>query len=459
MVGHDTIAAIATPFGVGGIGIVKVSGPDGLAVASRLFRGKSSHPLGESHRLRLGHIVDPADGCALDEVLVGYMAAPHTYTGEDVVEINCHGGALVLEKVLELVVRQGVRLAEPGEFTRRAFLNGRIDLAQAEAVLDIVEAKTEAGLRVASNQLRGKLGTQVEAFREELVTILSSIEASIDFPEEEIENIDGPHTAQHIEDVLPAIKLVLHTYEEGRLYREGISAVIVGKPNVGKSSLLNRLVGSERAIVTEIAGTTRDLIEGVINVHGVPVQLFDTAGLREVRGVVEERGVSMAREKLSQADVVLLVLDASEPLDELDREVLEGSQSKARLVVLNKSDLPQRISPSALEEGFGISGPIPVSALYGDGMGALKNRIHRAIIGCALKPAGEIMISNVRHKVALEDAQGALEATLEGIRGGASPELVAFDLRCALEHLDRIVGGHVSEEVLEKIFSRFCIGK
>ncbi len=459
---EDTIAAIATPYGEGGIGIVRISGPQALQIAQKVFRPRRPPYELTSHQVRYGDVIDPSTGEVIDEALLTYMKAPRTYTREDVVEISCHGGYLVLERVLEVVLREGARGAGPGEFTRRAFLSGRIDLAQAEAVLEIVQAKTREGLRLAHEQLRGRLSREVEALRREVVEILVPIEAYIDFPEEDIEPPPQEGVREGIERVIGRVRELISGYEEGEIWRGGVKVVIVGKPNVGKSSLLNRLLERRRAIVTPIPGTTTDVIEETVVLEGVPLRIADMAGLGRARGPIEEEGVRLAEEKLREAHLVLLMVDRSAPLEEEDREIfrLLREEGKSSLLVLNKADLPPAISPSEVREEAGVEDLFVISALRGEGIEELKRGMVRAIKERHLKRGeGELVPVNLRHRRILEELEGVLQGLREGLDRGIPWDIVAIELRRGLSLLGEIVGETTPEEVLDMIFSRFCIGK
>src|SRR5512139_937523 len=376
----DTIAAIATPYGVGGIGIVRLSGPSVLAIARRLFTPKKDSLQLISHRFHYGEIIDPEKGVPTDEVLLVYMESPKTYTREDVVEIHCHGGYLILQKVLELVLREGARMAQPGEFTKRAFLNGRIDLTQAEAVIDLIRARTQTSLEIAGQQLRGGLFKEMAELKAKLIKNLALIEAHIDFPEEEMEPIAFGELKRDMERMIQTVKEWIASYEEGRIFREGISCAIVGKTNVGKSSLLNVLLKEERAIVTPIPGTTRDVIEEVLNIYGIPVRLMDTAGLRKPADTIEQEGVRRARERVADSDLVLLMLDGSRALDGDDLEIFGEIKGKKRVVIVNKNDLPLGISLDKVKNRFQEDPVILISALKNEGIDGLKKTIYTSLV-------------------------------------------------------------------------------
>ncbi len=455
----DTIAAISTPAGVGAIGIVKISGPKSAEIGRLLFKPRRPDCRFESYRLYHGDIRSRRTGKTLDEVLFVFMKAPRTFTGEDSAEIHCHGGPVILQRVLEEVVEAGARPAEPGEFTRRAFLNNRLDLSQAEAVCDLITAKTEGGLERALYQLKGALSERIREIREAILQVLVTLEASIDFTEEELDTPEERALLAPIETVLDDLKMLLDTYQEGRLFREGISAVIAGRVNVGKSSLFNRLVGGKRAIVTPIAGTTRDLIEESISIDGFPVRLTDTAGLRETDNPIEKEGMAFVRERLHDADVVIVVLDGSEPLCPEDVRILEENRKRNILLAINKADLPHRLATGELIKHSESPRPLWISAKYGEGVEALRKGILDAARRGGNPRTPDTVLTTLRHKVAVEKSTVLLLKAKEGLQGGLSPEYAAFDLRQAIESLDEITGRNLSEEILDEIFSTFCIGK
>jgi tRNA modification GTPase len=450
----DTIAAIATPLGEGGVGIVKISGPEASSILEQLFVPLSTTRYLEPRRLIFGHIFDPQSGNVVDEVLAVIMPAPHSYTRQDVVEIQAHGGIVPLRHTLQLALMAGARLAEPGEMTLRAFVNGRLDLAQAEAVLDVVQARTEAALRVATEQLGGALSARVRAVRAQLVEILAYLEASIDFVEDEIPTQD---VVAPLRRVAGALQEILSTADRGLIYRHGIRAAIVGRPNVGKSSLLNALLRGDRAIVTPIPGTTRDTLEETINIQGVPLVLVDTAGIRAEAGdEVERIGVERSRSALDRADLALLVIDGSQPLTDVDADIVALISRKPVLVVVNKNDLPQVELPADLLP----PGPrLSVSALIGEGIQVLEDAIVELVLGGAVTAAETPLVSNPRHQASLNRALDHVGAAEGGHLGGLSPDLVAIDVREAVDALGEITGETVSEDLLEAIFSNFCIGK
>jgi tRNA modification GTPase len=453
---QETICAVSTPVGEGGIGIIRVSGKDAIEIAARLFRPKRGGDIrvSKSHRILYGNIVDPEDGNMVDEVLLTVMRAPATYTREDVVEVNCHGGLAPLWRTVRLLNSAGARQAEPGEFTKRAFLNGRIDLVQAEAVMDLIRARTELSLRAANEQLRGGLSQRIDAVREQLVGILAGVEAGIDFPDEDIETPSGGMLYDALQQAREDVDQLLRSHTFGRILREGAAVAIVGRPNVGKSSLMNALLRQDRAIVTAIPGTTRDVIEESLNIAGVMVRIIDTAGIRNTHDMVEAEGVKRSLAAIEAADIAITVLDGSEPLHDGDRRVLREVSNKNRIIVINKADLPRKIGPiddAALK--------VEVSCASGAGMDALRDVISAMVTKDGTVAAEHGWAVNERHRRELELARIALERAIETAGKGLSPELIALDLRDALDHLGMIIGATYTDDILERIFSDFCIGK
>ena len=437
-----------------------MSGPFAEAIARKLFKPKIGQSCFVSHHFHYGEIIDIQSGKAVDEVLIVLMKSPKTYTREDIVEIHCHGGYFILQKVLELVLRSGARMAQPGEFTRRAFLNGRIDLTQAEAVIDAIKAKTMVSLEIANQQLRGWLYRELGQLKTRLIEDLVLIEAHIDFPEEEIEPISLRKMEQEMEETIQKLEGWVSSYEEGKVFREGISCAIIGKTNVGKSSLLNVLLREERAIVTPIPGTTRDVIEEILNICGVPVRLIDTAGLRKVKDSIEQEGVRKAKERLADSDLILLMLDGSRGLDEEDREIFEEVKGKKKVVILNKEDLPQKISVDDVKNQIVDDPIVSISALKGEGIDDLKKTIYTSLIQRGVRASPEhLIVANIRHKNALIQIRDNLSNAMKGMEEGTPFEFIAFEIRSALEILGELVGETTSEEILNLIFDQFCIGK
>jgi tRNA modification GTPase len=454
---EDTIAAIATPPGEGGVAIVRVSGPDAEEIAAKLFiRDKKINDKLESHRLYYGKIVAPETNRVMDQVLLTLMRKPRSYTGEDVVEIHCHGGAFLTRQMLGLILASGARQADPGEFTKRAFLNGRLDLAQAEAVLDLIEARTDKGAALALDQVSGGLSKWLDALREELLDILVQVEAAIDFPDEDIELLQRRDLAEKLTALADKIHVILEGYDWGRLYREGARVAIAGRPNVGKSSLLNALLGEDRVIVTPVPGTTRDVIEESINLLGLPAVLWDTAGIRDTDDQVEQIGVRLARRHVEKADAVLVVLDGSQALNEADLAFNRGADKKT-LIAINKIDLPQAFTLGDASKCFPHARLAGVSAKTGAGIDELKLALRELLLGAQSEP--DIVITNVRHAAALTRSERALRHATEALIGACPPEFAAVDLNGAREALEEIVGVISNDDILERIFSKFCIGK
>ncbi len=453
---EDTIAAISTPPGEGGIGIVRVSGPDAPTLATQLIRISGSGGL-QSHRFSYGALIDPASGETIDEVMVVLMRAPRSYTREDLLEIQCHGGFLLMQRVLELVLRHGARLAEPGEFTKRAFLNGRIDLVQAEAVIDLIRGKSDAALSLAQHQREGLLSQKLGEVRSALVTACAFIEAHIDFPDEDIDPASLDQIRLSVEYVLSDVNRLIDVFSSVRVLREGVSVLIAGKPNVGKSSLLNTLLKEKRAIVTAIPGTTRDLIEEIVNIKGLPVRLMDTAGIRETTDPVEEEGVRLARERLSSADLILFVVDSSRPWDQDDELIRSDIAGRPCVILRNKTDLPPLL---VFPKPFDCLADLSISTRTGQGIDELLEVIHRIFIkGEAIDSREYVALSRVRHRDALLECRTRLELFLQNVSTGADLELLAIDLRDALAALGTVTGETTPDEILDLIFSSFCIGK
>jgi tRNA modification GTPase len=457
---NDTIAALSTPAGEGGIGIIRLSAPRALEIARTFFTPRCKAALLESHRLLLGDLRDPRSGKILDEVLLAYMAAPRTYTREEVVEINCHGGPLVLNKILELLVREGIRLAEPGEFTLRAFLNGRIDLTQAEGVIDLIQARSDQALTQATRMLQGELFEKINGLQEALLSLLALLEAAIDFPEEEVETCDPAAWIRELEDLaLRPLDTLIRAYEEGRPYREGVSLVIVGKPNVGKSSLLNRLLREERALVTPVPGTTRDTIEETLLLRGIPFRLIDTAGIHSSEDAIEQAGMARTRTKIEEAHLLLFMIDRSEPLDDRDLRLYQEIKGRPHWVLLNKTDLPAAPEERDLSTVFPGTFRLPLSARTGEGLETLRDRVGGWFLRDHPRETVPALVPNLRQKTILEKARAVLQEAREEMERKISPEFIAVNVQQALAELGVLVGKTTPEDVLEEIFSRFCIGK
>ncbi len=456
----DTIAAIATPPGLGGIGVIKISGPSSEQIVGKIFRPLKQPRHFDSHRLYYGRIMDPSSGRAVDEVLVSMMRGPHTYTREDVAEINCHSGYAVLGRILLLVLGCGARHAEPGEFTKRAFLNGRIDLTQAEAVADVISAGTSEALELAAGHLAGTLRERLKAVKDALVDVLSSLEASIDFPDEDPRIVGGLDLAGQLErEALNPLSEIYASYEYGRVYREGVSVAIIGRPNVGKSSLLNALLEEERAIVTSVPGTTRDVIEESLNVRGIPVRVIDTAGLRESRDEIEEIGIRLTRRSMGRADLIIFVADGSMELTREDWDLCEEIRGRRFILVLNKMDLGLRVDPEGLRTALAPSDLVPISALEGRGIDRLKDAVFSAVVGGTADFACPKIVLNVRQHAVIGRALPLLSQAKRGLDAGTSPDITAIDIRDALDCMGELTGQTTPDDVLDRVFSRFCIGK
>jgi len=454
---EPTIAAIATPPGPGGIGIIRISGPKSLPILQKLFRSRKKTPQLKSHRLYYGWIISPTNAQPLDEVMAVYMKAPHTYTREDVVEIQCHGSFIILQDILAHIHQAGARPADPGEFTKLAFLNGRIDLTQAEAVIELLNAKTKTGLDLAMTQLQGKLHSEIESVRDIMVKMKAIIEVAIDFPEEDLDIINPQGRKQELsQEVIPVLEKLITASDKGQIFRDGISIVIVGRPNVGKSSLLNALLQKDRAIVTDIPGTTRDTIEEYLSINGMPIRIIDTAGVRNAEGSVEEIGIRKTKEKIANADMVLLVLDSSMPLQEEDHELYSSVQEKQVLIVANKQDVP---GAQSLREEFKKFPMVNISAKKSEGIKGLEDAIFQQVTGDSSGwDPGHSSVPNSRHKSSLKKALSACNRLSEGL-DFLPADLLAIELQSCLDYLGDIVGYTTTEDILDKIFADFCIGK
>ena len=458
----DTIAAIATPLGEGGLAVIRISGAQAFVVADKVFQAIGKNSVNPSaattHTIHFGKIVRGEQ--VIDEVLLAVLRAPRTFTREDTIEISCHGGILPAKLVLDAILENGARLAEPGEFTRRAFLNGRIDLAQAEAVADLIHSRTELALAAANEQLAGKLSERINALRDDLMKTLAHVEAHIDFPDEDISPDTKAQLLQRLENGIAFMDELLRTANEGQILRRGIRAAIVGRPNAGKSSLLNQLLGHDRAIVSPIAGTTRDTIEETANIRGLPVVFIDTAGLREGRDEIEVEGIRRSRETLEKAELILHVLDASEPLTSADKIYLAEFAAKKRILVRNKADLPIKLElPNDSRFTIHDSRAVDVSCLSGQGIEALKDAIKNLVWAGKIEAGMLQVMINSRHQEALGRARAGAVRTLDALRSDATLELVALDLRIAVNAVGEIVGKTATEDLLDSIFSQFCIGK
>ncbi|HEL0022143.1 TPA: tRNA uridine-5-carboxymethylaminomethyl(34) synthesis GTPase MnmE [Streptococcus equi subsp. zooepidemicus] len=451
----DTIAAISTPLGEGAIGIVRLSGTKALDIAKSIFKGKDLTTVA-SHTLNYGHIIRPSTGEVIDEVMVSVMLAPKTFTREDVIEINTHGGIAVTNDILQLLIKQGARMAEPGEFTKRAFLNGRIDLTQAEAVMDLIRAKTDKAMSIAIKQLDGSLSQLITNTRQEILNTLAQVEVNIDYPEyDDVEEMTTALLRDKTREFQALLEQLLRTAKRGKILREGLSTAIIGRPNVGKSSLLNTLLREDKAIVTDIAGTTRDVIEEYVNIKGIPLKLVDTAGIRETDDLVEQIGVERSKKALQEADLVLLVLNASEKLTEQDKALLALSQNSNRIILLNKTDLKQVIEKDQLPEEA-----IPISVLQNQNIDLIEDQINQLFFDhTGLIEQDATYLSNARHISLIEQAVQSLEAVNEGLALGMPVDLLQIDLTRAWEILGEITGDAAPDELITQLFSQFCLGK
>jgi tRNA modification GTPase len=456
----DTIAAVATPIGQAGIGIVRLSGPRAGEIVEKIFRPKRPTKRLQSHRLYLGYLIDPSSGQMIDEVLLSFMKAPHSYTREDVAEINSHSGYLLLSTILQIVLSEGARLAKPGEFTFRAFINGRIDLTQAEAIVDLINSKSERGLQLASEQIRGEFRAEIEGLRKKVVEILAHTEVAIDFPEEEYGDISREEVAQWIKrDLVAPIEDIMAAHAQRKIWMDGINTVIVGRVNAGKSSLLNRLLNEPRAIVTPIPGTTRDIIESTINIEGIPIRLMDTAGFRKVKGEVEKIGIHLTKEKLASADLSLIVIDQSRPLNQDDLNIIAKAKKNKSLILFNKVDLASKISEEELDGVLDGLRVVKISALTGEGIDGLRKAIRDHVITADVDSTSSHLAPNLRHRTALMDAFKYFSTASGNMREGLPLEVIALDLNSGLEALGEIIGETTNDEIIEKIFSEFCLGK
>lgn len=455
----DTITAISTPMGEGAIAIVRLSGPDALSISNDLFQGKDLTKV-ESHTMHYGKIIDPETGEVAEEVMVSIMRAPKTFTREDVVEINCHGGLVSVNRVLEIVLTKGARLAEPGEFTKRAFLNGRIDLSQAEAVMDLIRAKTDRAMNVALKQMDGRLSKLIQSLRQQLLETLAHVEVNIDYPEyDDVEEMSHNLMEEKTQEVLLEVKKLLQTAQQGKILREGLATAIIGRPNVGKSSLMNALVHENKAIVTEIPGTTRDVIEEYVNVRGVPLRLVDTAGIRETEDIVERIGVEKSRQVLKEADLILLVLNYGDELTEEDEKLFEAVRDLDVIVIVNKTDLEQRLDMDKVQQLAQEHPVITTALLHEKGIDELEQAISQVFFEGELDTGDMTYVSNVRHVQLLKQARQALEDALNGMEMGMPIDVVQIDVTRTWEILGEIVGDTVHESLIDQLFSQFCLGK
>lgn len=454
----DTISAIATALGVGSIGVIRLSGPDSLAIADRIFAGREKLGRENARKLLYGHILD-RKGQPIDEVLAVYMPGPHSCTGEDVCEIQCHGGRQALQEILSLTYQAGARPAEPGEFTKRAFLNGRLDLAEAESVMDIINAKSRQALVAANRGHEGGLSRKVRELRKELRDLVVQLEAAIDYPEEDIEEVTYDRAAEVLAEAQGAVARLVRQGSAGRILREGLRTAIVGRPNVGKSSLLNSLLQADRAIVSNIPGTTRDIIEEQMTIGGIPLVLTDTAGLRDTEDLVEKIGVERSRAALEDAQLALVVLDGSQPLSGEDRELLRSLKDRKKLILVNKSDLPQVLDTEELRREYGSSDVIVLSVKTGEGLEQVEQWLQEFVYGEGSDSESSSMTQNARQQDLLEKALRSLEDALEGARQHLPYDCLTIDLTQTLHDLGEITGEDVPDEIIDEIFAQFCVGK
>jgi len=458
----DTIAAISTPMGEGAIAIVRLSGPEAISIANRVFRSPKEKTLNEqaTHTIHYGHLIDPKTEVVVEEVMVSLMKGPKTFTREDVIEINCHGGLVTVNRVLQLVLQYGARLAEPGEFTKRAFLNGRIDLSQAEAVMDLIRSKTDRAMNVALGQMDGKLSRLIASLRQALLETLAQVEVNIDYPEyDDVEEMTLPMIIEKSTWVKKEIESLLQTSTQGKILREGLSTVIVGRPNVGKSSLLNSLVQENKAIVTDIAGTTRDIIEEYVNVRGVPLKLVDTAGIRETEDIVERIGVERSRQVLKQADLILLVLNQADELTPEDERLFEAVDEMDVIVVLNKTDLEQKIDLTRVRKLAKQSKIVTTSLLTDDGVNQLEEAIASMFFEGSIESGDLTYVSNARHIALLHQAKQTIEDAIQAAQESVPIDMIQIDVTRTWEILGEITGDTVEESLLDQLFSQFCLGK
>lgn len=456
----DTITSISTPMGEGAIGIVRLSGPQAIEIGDILYKGKKKLSEVETHTINYGHIIDPETNETVEEVMVSVLRAPKTFTREDIIEINCHGGILTINRILELTMTYGARMAQPGEYTKRAFLNGRIDLSQAEAVMDFIRSKTDRASKVAMNQIEGRLSDLIKKQRQSILEILAQVEVNIDYPEyDDVEDATTDFLLEQSKRIKEEINQLLETGAQGKIMREGLSTVIVGRPNVGKSSMLNNLIQDNKAIVTEVAGTTRDVLEEYVNVRGVPLRLVDTAGIRDTEDIVEKIGVERSRKALSEADLILFVLNNNEPLTEDDQTLFEVIKNEDVIVIINKTDLEQRLDVSELREMIGDMPLIQTSMLKQEGIDELEIQIKDLFFGGEVQNQDMTYVSNSRHISLLKQARQSIQDAIDAAESGIPMDMVQIDLTRTWEILGEIIGESASDELIDQLFSQFCLGK
>ena len=456
----DTITSISTPMGEGAIGIVRLSGPQAIEIGDILYKGKKKLSEVETHTINYGHIIDPETDETVEEVMVSVLRTPKTFTREDIIEINCHGGILTINRILELTMTYGARMAEPGEYTKRAFLNGRIDLSQAEAVMDFIRSKTDRASKVAMNQIEGRLSDLIKKQRQSILEILAQVEVNIDYPEyDDVEDATTDFLLEQSKRIKEEINRLLETGAQGKIMREGLSTVIVGRPNVGKSSMLNNLIQDSKASVTEVAGTTRDVLEEYVNVRGVPLRLVDTAGIRDTEDIVEKIGVERSRKALSEADLILFVLNNNEPLTEDDQTLFEVIKNEDVIVIINKTDLEQRLDVSELREMIGDMPLIQTSMLKQEGIDELEIQIKDLFFGGEVQNQDMTYVSNSRHISLLKQARQSIQDAIDAAESGIPMDMVQIDLTRTWEILGEIIGESASDELIDQLFSQFCLGK
>ena len=456
----DTITSISTPMGEGAIGIVRLSGPEAVEIGDKLYKGKKQLKDVPSHTINYGHIIDPETDEVVEEVMISVLRAPKTFTREDIIEINCHGGILTINRILELTMTHGARMAEPGEYTKRAFLNGRIDLSQAEAVMDFIRSKTDRASKVAMNQIEGRLSDLIKRQRQSILEILAQVEVNIDYPEyDDVEDATTEFLLAQSKKIKNEIDQLLETGTQGKIMREGLSTVIVGKPNVGKSSMLNNLIQDNKAIVTEVAGTTRDVLEEYVNVRGVPLRLVDTAGIRDTEDIVEKIGVERSRKALSEADLILFVLNNNEPLTEEDRTLYEVIKNEDAIVIVNKTDLERQLDIEEVKTMIGDTPLIQTSMLKQEGIDELELQIRDLFFGGEVQNQDMTYVSNSRHISLLKQARQTIQDAIDAAEAGIPMDMVQIDLTRTWELLGEIIGESASDELINQLFSQFCLGK
>ncbi|WP_145462473.1 tRNA uridine-5-carboxymethylaminomethyl(34) synthesis GTPase MnmE [Staphylococcus hominis] len=456
----DTITSISTPMGEGAIGIIRLSGPEAVEIGDKLYKGKKKLKDVPSHTINYGHIIDPETHEVVEEVMISVLRAPKTFTREDIIEINCHGGILTINRILELTMTHGARMAEPGEYTKRAFLNGRIDLSQAEAVMDFIRSKTDRASKVAMNQIEGRLSDLIKQQRQSILEILAQVEVNIDYPEyDDVEDATTEFLLAQSKKIKNEIDQLLETGTQGKIMREGLSTVIVGKPNVGKSSMLNNLIQDNKAIVTEVAGTTRDVLEEYVNVRGVPLRLVDTAGIRDTEDIVEKIGVERSRKALSEADLILFVLNNNEPLTEEDRTLYEVIKNEDAIVIVNKTDLERQLDIEEVKTMIGDTPLIQTSMLKQEGIDELELQIRDLFFGGEVQNQDMTYVSNSRHISLLKQARQTIQDAIDAAEAGIPMDMVQIDLTRTWELLGEIIGESASDELINQLFSQFCLGK